>query len=88
MRLLAKLLGAVIPLSLLICAPVQARDWSVIQKSGSIIAATEGAFAPFNYYEGTKLTGYEVDVAEALAKKLGLKLEWKAVPFDTRIEMT
>ena len=32
------------------------------------MAATEGAFAPFNYYEGTKLTGYEVDVAEALAK--------------------
>ena len=85
MRLLAKLLGAVIPLSLLVCAPAQARDWSVIQKSGSIIAATEGAFAPFNYYEGTKLTGYEVDVAEALAKKLGLKLEWKAVPFDAQL---
>ena len=57
MRLLAKLLAAVIPLSLLVCAPAQARDWSVIQKSGTIIAATEGAFAPFNYYEGTKLTG-------------------------------
>ena len=85
MRLLAKLLGAVIPLSLLICAPVQARDWSVIQKSGTIIAATEGAFAPFNYYEGTKLTGYEVDVGEALAKKLGLKIEWKAVPFDAQL---
>ena len=69
MRLLAKLFGAVIPLSIVFSVPVYARDWNAIQKSGTIKAATEGAFAPFNYYEGTKLTGYEVDVAEALAKK-------------------
>ena len=85
MRFLAKLLSAAIPLSIMISAPVQARDWSVIEKSGTIIAATEGAFAPFNFYEGTKLTGYEVDVAEALAKKLGMKLEWHAVPFDSQL---
>jgi polar amino acid transport system substrate-binding protein len=69
MRFIAKLLSAVIPLSIMISAPVQARDWASIEKSGKIIAATEGAFAPFNYYEGTKLTGYEVDVAEALASQ-------------------
>ena len=85
MRFLAKLLSAVIPLSIMVSAPAQARDWSVIEKSGTIIAATEGAFAPFNYYEGTKLTGYEVDVAEALANKLGMKLEWHAVPFDSQL---
>jgi len=85
MRFLAKLLGAVIPLSVLFSAPVDARDWNVIKSSGTIIAATEGGFAPFNYYEGTKLTGYEVDVAEALAKHLGLKLEWKVVPFDAQL---
>jgi len=85
MRFLAKLLGTVIPLSIMFAAPVEARDWNVIKDSGTIIAATEGAFAPFNYYEGTKLTGYEVDVAEALAKNLGLKLEWKVVPFDAQL---
>ena len=85
MKLLAKLLGVAIPLTILFSAPVEARDWSVIKSSGTIIAATEGAFAPFNFYEGTKLTGYEVDVAEALAKHLGLKLEWKVVPFDAEI---
>ena len=86
MRFVAKLLSAVIPLSILCsAAPVAARDWSVIQSSGTLVAATEGAFAPFNYYEGTKLTGYEVDVAEALANKMGLKLEWKVVPFDAQL---
>ena len=45
MRLLAKLFGAVIPLSIIFSAPVYARDWNAIQKSGTIKAATEGAFA-------------------------------------------
>ena len=66
-------------------APVQARDWNAIKDSGTIIAATEGAFYPFNYFEGSKLTGYEVDVAEAVAKKLGLKIEWRVVSFDAQL---
>lgn len=85
MRFIAKVLCTVIPLSILSAAPTYARDWNTIKESGTIIAATEGAFAPFNYYEGTKLTGYEVDVGEAIAAKMGLKLEWHAVPFDAEI---
>jgi len=85
MRFIAKFLSAVIPLSILFSAPIEARDWNTVKASGTLIAATEGAFAPFNYYEGTKLTGYEVDVADALAAKMGLKIEWHAVPFDAEI---
>ncbi|WP_263771078.1 ABC transporter substrate-binding protein [Propionivibrio soli] len=85
MRFLTRLLTVVVPFSMLLATPALARDWQKIQESGTIVAATEGAFAPFNYYEGSKLTGYEVDVAEALAKKLGLKLEWKVVPFDAQL---
>jgi len=85
MSILSKLLRAIIPLSIVFSVPVEARDWNTIKESGTLIAATEGAFAPFNYFEGKKLTGYEVDVAEALAKKLGLKLEWRLVPFDAQL---
>ena len=85
MRFPTKLLGVVLPLSLMLSAPVQARDWNAIKDSGTIIAATEGAFYPFNYFEGSKLTGYEVDVAEAVAKKLGLKIEWRVVSFDAQL---
>jgi len=85
MKRLTKLFGAVCCLTALATAPVIARDWSEIKSSGTIVAATEGAFAPFNYYEGKKLTGYEVDVAEAIAKKMGLKLEWRVVPFDAQL---
>ena len=85
MRVTKKLLGALLPLTLAFTMPAEARDWNVIKDSGTIIAATEGAFAPFNYYEGKKLTGYEVDVAEAIAGKMGLKLEWRVVPFDSQL---
>ena len=61
---------------------VQARPLDAIQKSGSIILASEGQYAPFNFFKGKELTGYEIEVAEAVAKKMGLKYEWKAVGFD------
>ena len=85
MRFLTRLLSAVIPLTLLMGGAVEAREWKAIQESGTIKAATEGAFQPFNYYEGSTLTGFEVELAEAIAKKMGLKLEWSVVPFDAQI---
>lgn len=63
-------------------ATAQARPLSEIQKSGTIILASEGQYAPFNFFKGKVLTGYEIEVAELVAKKLGLKYEWKTVGFD------
>jgi polar amino acid transport system substrate-binding protein len=60
----------------------QARPFEDIKKDGKIIIATEGQFAPFNYFQGSKLTGFEIDVAEAIAAKMGVKVEWKALSFD------
>ena len=65
---------------LALCA--QARSFAEIRRDGKIIIATEGQFAPFNYFQGTKLTGFEVDNAEALAARMGVKPEWKALSFD------
>jgi len=58
------------------------RPLDAIKQSGKLVAATEGQFAPFNYFEGSKLTGFEVDLAELLAKKMSLSIEWKTVGFD------
>jgi polar amino acid transport system substrate-binding protein len=60
----------------------EARTFEEIKKDGKIVIATEGAFPPFNFYKGSTLTGLEVDVAEALAKKMGVQIEWKALSFD------
>jgi polar amino acid transport system substrate-binding protein len=61
---------------------VQARTFDDIKKDGKIIIATEGAYPPFNYFQGSSLTGFEIELGEALAKKMGVKLEWKALAFD------
>src|SRR3569832_2843226 len=66
----------------LTAAFADARSVEEIRKSGTIVIATEGAFAPFNFYQGAKLTGFEVDVADAVAAKMGVKPEWKSLGFD------
>lgn len=63
----------------------QARDLDSIKKSGTLQLASEGAYPPFNFFEAGKLSGYEIDVAEAVAKKLGLKVDWKTLGFDALI---
>ena len=74
--------GAVAVALSLLALGVQARSFDDVKKDGKIIVATEGQFAPFNYFQGAKLTGFEVDIAEAIAAKMGLKIEWKALSFD------
>lgn len=66
----------------LLASAAEARTWDEIKKSGTIKIATEGAFPPFNLMKGTQLTGFEVDLANALAKQLGLKVQWVTQPFD------
>lgn len=65
-----------------LCVGAQARSVDEIKKDGKIIIATEGQFAPFNFFQGAQLTGFEVDVANAIAAKMGVKPEWKALSFD------
>jgi len=74
--LLAAVAGLVVALS------AQARSFDDIKASGKIVVATEGAYPPFNYFQGAKLTGFEVELAEAMAKKMGLNIEWKSLAFD------
>jgi polar amino acid transport system substrate-binding protein len=80
MNLIKSLMVAIVGLA--ITASAQARSFEEIKASGKIIAATEGAYPPFNYFEGSKLTGFEVELGEAIAKKLGVAIEWKALSFD------
>ncbi len=69
--------------TILFFSVAEARDFKDIKSSGTIEIATEGAFAPFNYFKGKDLTGFEVDVANAVAKELGLKVSWKTYGFDS-----
>lgn len=60
----------------------EARTFDEIKKSGKIVIASEGAYPPFNYFQGPTLTGFEIDLADELAKRLGVGVEWRALAFD------
>ncbi len=52
---------------------------------GKLIMATNAYFQPYEYFEGDKIVGIDAEIAEAIAKKLGLTLEIKDMNFDTII---
>ncbi len=54
-----------------------------IQKKGTIQIGLEGTYPPFNFQdESGKLTGFEVEFAEAVAKELGVKAEFQPTKWD------
>lgn len=44
---------------------------------------TEGTYSPFSYQEGGTLTGYDVEVAQAVGEKLGKRVEFVQTPWDS-----
>ncbi len=47
--------------------------------------ATEGTFPPYEYYEGGELVGIDVEIANAIAEKLGMTLEIMDMDFGAII---
>lgn len=61
----------------------QADLLQTIQERGTVTVAMEGNWAPWTYEdESGKLTGFEVDVATAVAEKLGVKAEFVTGEWD------
>lgn len=57
-----------------------------IKAAGEIKIGTEGTYAPFSYHDkDKKLTGFDVEVAEAIAKKLGVKPVFVETKWDSMI---
>lgn len=55
-----------------------------IQERGKIIVATEGTWAPWTYHdENDDLVGFDVEVAQAIAEKLGVDVEFVEVEWDS-----
>src|ERR1051326_3553601 len=68
---------ALLSMLMLVSVAAQAKTPGVLR------LASEGQYPPFNYFEKTKLTGFEIELAEAVTKELNLKPEWKTYPFDS-----
>lgn len=57
-----------------------------INNKGVVTVGTEGTYAPFTYHDQDgKLTGYDVEVTRAVAKKLGFTVEFKETNWDSML---
>ncbi|MEH6443498.1 MAG: transporter substrate-binding domain-containing protein [Oceanospirillaceae bacterium] len=61
----------------------QARDFSEIKESGVLKVSNSGAYPPFSFVNlKGEVKGFDVDVAHAIAKKMGLKAEVSTTPWN------
>ena len=56
-------------------------------EKGKLIMATNAAFAPYEYKEGEEFKGIDIEIAQAVATKLGLTLVIKDMNFDTLLNV-
>lgn len=76
-KFLAILLAAIMVLSFAACGKKEEKE--------TLTMATEGTFPPYEYYDGDKLVGIDVEVGQAIADKLGMNFEVVDIAFDSII---
>ena len=92
-KIITLLLSILVVFSLVACAKkdsgeevVDGKPVSILEKikiSGKMIIATEGTWAPYTYVDDAgNLTGYDVEVARAVAEKMGVEAEFVTGDFD------
>lgn len=57
--------------------------YETAKENGYITFATEGTYAPYSFHdESDKLTGFDIEVAQAIADKLGLEAKFTETQWD------
>lgn len=56
--------------------------WAAIQERGAMSVATDPGFRPFADRQGATLVGYDIDLARAIAARLGLGVVFVPTGFD------
>lgn len=76
-KIIAAVLAAFMLLSVLSGCNSAAKRQSVdnIKKSGKLVMYTNAEFAPFEYVAGGEVVGVDVEIAKAIADKLGVELK-------------
>lgn len=62
---------------------VTTREGYKLVKDGTLTVGASAEYEPFEYMEDGDYLGFDVDLAHAIADKLGLKVKFENVDFDT-----
>lgn len=81
-KLFAVLMSAMLLLAMAACGE-QPQTPDDTQEPAVLHMATEGTFPPYEYYDNGQLVGIDIEVAGAIAEKLGMKLEVVDIAFDS-----
>jgi His/Glu/Gln/Arg/opine family amino acid ABC transporter permease subunit len=67
------------------CGPSATNTTEPVKSAGVLRVGTEGVYSPFSYHDPAtgQLTGYDVDVARAVGKKIGVSVEFVETPWDS-----
>lgn len=88
-KLLALLLALMLVMALAACGktadPEPVEPDNEETEGGTLTMATNAEFPPFEYMEGEEMVGADVDMAKALAEKLGMELEITNMDFDAAL---
>ncbi|MBD0707353.1 MULTISPECIES: ABC transporter substrate-binding protein [unclassified Streptomyces] len=63
-------------------APLFSKLPADIQKAGVVKIGTDASYAPMEFTEDGKIVGVDIDIAQAMAKKLGIRFEFVSGTFD------
>ena len=64
-------------------SPAEGTSLADIQDEGVITVGTEGTYRPFTYHDDSgELTGYDVEVTQAVAEELGVEVEFQETQWD------
>ncbi len=79
-----KIIAAAAALQAIAFSPsIAGENLDQIKSAGVIKIGTEGTYAPFTFHDSAnKLVGFDVEIGEAVAKKLGVKAEFVEGKWD------
>ena len=81
-----KLFAALLMLALVLscCALAEGDLLEDVQSRGTLVVATEGTWSPWTYHdESDELVGFDVEVARAIADRLGVDIQFEECPWES-----
>ena len=82
--IMKKLIALVLSLLLVLCG-VAALAETETESKGVLVMATNASFPPYEYYEGTEIVGIDVEIAAAVAERMGYDFVVVDMEFDAII---